>query len=355
MATVTINDAILLADGVAGVDGDSQGKVYSFDEGDFAAVLDGLVFETDNEFGAVPLGSTVVIDGTTYELQEVWDFWTEVETINLETNETALIQGQALGLTLVDADGNTISFIVPADSLTDPDAGWTGDPINSMTVFSAPYEDNAIQAFDGEVKVGVDDDVEIPCFTTGTMIDTANGRVRVEDLRIGDLVLTRDNGFMPLVWVGQRDVAAAEIAQRSDFAPVLIRQGALGKNLPDADMLVSPQHRMLLCGPQAELLFGEREVLAAAVDLVGMPGIERAQTPVTYVHIMFDSHEIVRADGAWSESFQPAQGTINGLDAAQRDELLALFPQLAKDTGRKSFKAARMILKPHEARALCAA
>jgi hypothetical protein len=84
-----------------------------------------------------------------------------------------------------------------------------------------------------------------------------------------------------------------------------------------------------------------------------MAGVEqRVSKSVSYIHILFDEHEIVRADGAWSESFQPGEMTLEGLGAEQRAEILALFPELA--TGA-SFPAARLSLKAKEARVLLSA
>ena len=173
----------------------------------------------------------------------------------------------------------------------------------------------------------------------------------VEDLTEGCAVLTRDNGFQPIRWIGRRDLSGAELAADARFAPVRIARGALGNGLPMRDALVSPQHRMLIAGSRAELLFGEHEVLVAACHMVGMAGIERVQPPegVSYLHILFDQHEIVQADGAWSESFQPGAQTLNGLGRAQRAEILALFPALADDL---TYPAARLKLKSREARVL---
>jgi hypothetical protein len=112
---------------------------------------------------------------------------------------------------------------------------------------------------------------------------------------------------------------------------------------------------MLLTGARADLIAGEAEVLAAAVHLTGQPGIDRAAVErVTYVHLMFDDHEIVRADGAWSESFQPGSATLGAMEADQLAELIALFPELATDEGRNAFPAARPALKAHEVRAMMA-
>ncbi len=193
----------------------------------------------------------------------------------------------------------------------------------------------------------------IPCFTPGTLIDTVAGPVQVEDLLPGDLVLTRDNGYQPVRWIGRRDLTLADTIAHPDLCPVVLQPGALGSAGPDRVMAVSPQHRILVAGAAAELLTGEGEVLAAALHLAGRPGIGRAgPCPVSYVHILFDGHEIVRSDGIWSESFQPGAASLNGLGAPQRAEVLALFPELAEANPAVNFPAARLTLKPHEARAL---
>ncbi len=193
----------------------------------------------------------------------------------------------------------------------------------------------------------------VPCFTPGTRIDTATGLVAVETLQVGDLVMTRDGGARPLRWIGRRDLTVAQLADQPALIPVQIRAGSLGVNLPARDLVVSPQHRVLVSGPRAEMLFGEDEVLVAALHLVGQPGISRGGAgPVTYLHLLFDRHEIISSDGLWSESFQPGDRTLAGMDGAQRAEIAALFPGL---NVKARFAAARRSLKAHEARVLFAA
>ncbi len=193
----------------------------------------------------------------------------------------------------------------------------------------------------------------VPCFTPGTRIATARGDVAVEALAPGDLVLTRDAGLQPLRWIGRRPLSSADLAAQPDLRPVRIAAGALGRGLPARDMLVSPQHRVLVEGTRSELLFGDDEVLVAALHLVGRPGITRpAVASVTYLHLMFDRHEIVLSDGLWTESFQPGDRTLAGMDEGQRAEIAALFPDLDPATG---FPCARRALKAHEARVLFAA
>lgn len=198
----------------------------------------------------------------------------------------------------------------------------------------------------------------IPCFTPGTLVDTLCGPVRVEEIAVGDMVLTRDSGYRPVRWVGRRDLSLADLIARPDFRPVQIARGALGADCPDRDMLVSPQHRMLLTGAGAELLVGEAEVLVAALHLDGRAGVTRVlpREGVSYVHVMFDDHEIIRADGAWSESFQPGKASLDGLGDEQRAEILALFPDLAAPGDSvDTYPAARLSLRAHEARALLSA
>lgn len=186
----------------------------------------------------------------------------------------------------------------------------------------------------------------IPCFTPGTLIATKQGETPVEDLTVGDKVLTRDKGYQPIRWLGRRDLTTQDLALRPNFNPILIRAGALGNGLPERDMTVSPQHRMLISSWQSEMLFGEREVLAAAIHLVNDHDIIRIRPKeVSYIHLMLDEHEVILGNGAWTESFQLGPQMFSEMEDAQATELLALFPELEQDA---FLPAARMSLKRHE-------
>ncbi len=186
------------------------------------------------------------------------------------------------------------------------------------------------------------------CFTPGTSIAVPSGVRAVEALGVGDLVLTRDRGARPVRWIGRTEVAPDKVATRPAFAPVRIAKGALGAGLPARDLLVSQQHRVLLTGWKAELLFGEREVLVAARHLVGRPGIELETTGagVSYLHLMFDVHEIIWANGALAESFRPGPAALAAMDDATRASFLETFPDYP------GLSAARGLLKSWEAGAL---
>ncbi len=195
----------------------------------------------------------------------------------------------------------------------------------------------------------------LPCFTPGTLIETERGAVPVETLMAGDRVLTRDAGYQPLVWVGRHSVGPVQLLRKPALRAVHIAAGALGAGLPVQDMTVSPQHRVLFAGLRAELLFGAAEVLVPALHLLGLPGITRAPAArTTYIHILFDAHQIVLSDGIWTESFQPGAYVMSALDAAVRDEIVTLFPELATEDGLNALRGARMSVHAHEARALLA-
>ncbi len=234
-----------------------------------------------------------------------------------------------------------------------------GKTLTNIIFDPANPENGTVEFLDGTgMVIGTmtftDIETVVPCFTPGTLVTTPMGLRAVEDLAVGDLVMTRDSGMQPIRWIGRRDLGLAELLVRPALRPVTIGVGALGGGLPLRTMRVSPQHRMLIEGALPEMLFAETEVLVAAVHLVGMPGISQQPTrAVSYIHIMCDRHEIVCADGCWTESFQPGGATLGAMGVAQRDEVLTLFPELAECA--LAYPSARPTLRAYEARLLHAA
>jgi len=191
------------------------------------------------------------------------------------------------------------------------------------------------------------------CFTPGVMVATPKGERAVEELGIGDRVITRDDGIQEIRWIGHKSVDWKELRAEASLRPVLIRKGALGNDLPERDMMVSQNHRMLVMNDRTSLYFEEREVLVAAKHLVGNRGVHQVESMgATYIHVMFDRHEIILANGAWTESFHPGDYSLKGLGNAQRNEIYDLFPELKLAEGLEDYAAARKILRKHEARLL---
>nr|WP_303966743.1 Hint domain-containing protein [Donghicola eburneus] len=199
------------------------------------------------------------------------------------------------------------------------------------------------------------DEIEkiIPCFTPGTVIATPMGERLVEELQVGDRVITRDNGIQRIRWVGAKNVTSQDLQRSAHLRPIMIKAGALGNGLPETDIMVSPNHRMLIANEKTSLYFEEPEVLAAAKHLLGTGGIYEVNVPsTTYIHFMFDRHEVVLSNGCWSESFQPGDYSLKGIGEEQRNEIYDLFPELKNQKGLENFEAARRSLKKHEAKLL---
>lgn len=262
-------------------------------------------------------------------------------------------------LVVFDPDADTfIQATYNGAAVADPAAAFTGfsptaTRIGTAEAFGPDADGQSIQRSpDGDTATLVGNPTPGAanlCFTTGTWIATPDGERLIETLRPGDLVLTRDDGPQPLRWTGQRRVRAQGL-----LAPVWLAPGALG--LPaERGLSVSQQHRMLLTDWRADLLFGAAEVLVPALHLVDDTDIRLHRGgAVTYIHLLFDRHQIVTANGIASESFHPGEIALSSLDRAARAELLSLFPELAED-GQGYGPAARPVLRAFEARALAMA
>ncbi|GAA3867628.1 Hint domain-containing protein [Celeribacter arenosi] len=170
----------------------------------------------------------------------------------------------------------------------------------------------------------------VPCFAKGTTIATDTGNVAIEDLGVGMLVETRDNGLQEIQWIGNRTLNAADLEKSPNLKPIRIRAGALGPDLPARDLVVSPQHRIVVRSNIVLRMFDVAEVLVAAKHLVNIPGIEVAEdlTEVTYYHMLFERHEIVLSNGAETESLHPGKESLKAVGGAARDEIFTLFPAL---------------------------
>ncbi len=175
----------------------------------------------------------------------------------------------------------------------------------------------------------------VVCFTPGTSLETPNGLRLVEDLVAGDKIITKDSGAEPILWVGSRNVSGARLYAMPDLRPVRIREGALGAGQPAGELVVSPDHRMLVQGQAARALWGEDEVLVSARDLINGRGVTRdmAAKSVTYVHLMLASHQVLVANGVETESFHPAAARLDAIEEEQRQRLFDVMPDLAYDPG----------------------
>ena len=163
------------------------------------------------------------------------------------------------------------------------------------------------------------------CYAPGTLIDTPDGPRAVETLQPGDYVTTRDAGPQVVRWARNSDHPLDAVDD--DAKPILISAGALGERLPARDLIVSPQHRILVgADGQLEEIFSA-EAFVAAKSLIQLPGIRymRGKKHITWVHFACKRHEIVRANGSWSESLLLGPMVVQGLPQDEREPLYALF------------------------------
>lgn len=190
----------------------------------------------------------------------------------------------------------------------------------------------------------------VPCFLAGTLILTSRGYRPVEQLGIGDRVITADDGPQPVLWAGQRLLTPQEHLD-PDKRPVRIPAGALGPGVPAQDLHVSPNHRIALSHPACELYFHASEVFAAAKVLAGVRNIAAGivATPVRYHHLLLQKHQVIWANGTATESFHPASLGLESFDVKARSDILEVIGSPATYG-----PTARIALKAHEVQLLLA-
>lgn len=224
--------------------------------------------------------------------------------------------------------------------------------IDRDAVFASGSDQTIVIAVTGSDSQGTDSDTIVInvtiCVARGTLIDTETGPVPVEDLRIGDRVLTVDGPAQPVRWVGCRHVPARELSADPSLRPVRISAGAFGPGQPARDLTVSPQHRVLVDDWRAELFFGTQQVLVPAKGLVNdlTIRVDHDAPGIDYFHVLFDRHEIMLTEGLPTESFHPGDYALRELGDATRAELYKLFPHLIDGAGAP--ETARMVLRPWE-------
>ena len=194
------------------------------------------------------------------------------------------------------------------------------------------------------------------CFTPDTRISTPEGARQIRSLKPGDKILTRDNGAQEVLWTGYRRMSGARLYAMPHLRPIRFRKSAMGLYRPDEDLLVSPQHRMLVKGAAAQALFNTSEVLVAAEDLINDSTItvDHHLRDVTYVHILLEQHNVVWANGLETESFHPSNTSLDTVDPAQVQGLKDILPQIEAnpqaygDYARRNLSSSEAAILRHE-------
>ncbi|RYH03957.1 Hint domain-containing protein [Salipiger sp. IMCC34102] len=303
------------------------------------------VTSTDGDGDTVSRDGTYIGDAT-------------ITTASVELN--ALLVGLNIQLNpiegeLIQYDDGSLGFI-SEDPLTDARLGVTADltVAGITTTFEGDLselddfldEQGVLGALLGNITdltqyvldtavVTVDVDATgtlVVCFASGSMILTQAGETPVEALAVGDKVITRDHGAQSVRWIGRRNLSASVLEANPNLRPIRIRACAFGPGQPARDLMVSPQHRILVTSRIAERMFGSRDILVAAKQLLDLDGVEIATDveEVEYIHFLLDQHEIVYSEWLATESLFTGPQALKSLSCEARFELLALFPELMR-------------------------
>ncbi len=336
------------------------------DSGTQAVSVTEVYFETIS----APVGTNDVIDGGIGD--DVIDGGTGEDTITGGTGADTMTGGDGDDVFVL-ADGSGSDVVTDFDTGDDDGNGSYNDQIDVSSLTDAggnPVDagdvvvtddgsGNALLSFpNGEtlLLLGVAPAevtgaqllkaAGIPCFTEGTLIRTERGDVPVEELKAGDRIMTRDSGAQPITWIGSRRLGKVDLAVNPDLKPVIIPEGVCGNYAP---LCVSPLHGVMLDTQQ----WSGEEVLVRAKHLAEAPGpvrIANGKKRVTYIHLMFESHQILFANGAPTESFYPGPCALQMFPEPVVEELQNLLPGLGEKPVEEVYgPPARRFLKRREA------
>ncbi len=276
---------------------------------DTGDVFNGDRFNNENGDDDTQTGTVTNLDGSTTFLSG--DIYLEESYIL--TNPS----GGTITVYRVEVEGTPAGYI-------------TSEPLDPGVTYSM----NIVNVTPSNAPDTTDPDaiVDVPCFSSGTLIATPDGDVEIETLCAGDEVLTQDHGPQRIRWIGARSLNSRDLAGKPRLRPIRIAAGSLGSGLPRRDLLVSPQHRMLVRSAIAVRMFDASEILVPAHTLIGIPGIavDEDTDTVEYYHMLFEQHEIVFAEGAPAESLFAGAEALKTVPPAARAEMLELFPSLGR-------------------------
>jgi len=225
-------------------------------------------------------------------------------SIKFDTGATWTLKGAAsdlAGSTVI--DGFTFGDTIDLEGFTassDTYVSGTGLELSNGAASVTLDITGAFQTSNFQISELSDGSTQIIiCYLRGTSVLTPLGEVKVEDLRIGDLLVTRWQGVLPVKWIGRQSFDARFVRHNRDRVPVRFKPGALGRNQPRRDLYVSPGHSMLI-----------EDTLVLARSLVNGVTVTQDEVPdeIHYYMIEFESHDCLLADGAWSESFADCIG-----------------------------------------------
>lgn len=226
----------------------------------------------------------------------IYTVFVGLKNSNADSNE-------ATGIALTDTSSGTVLDFYSAarrGAITPTEGAAVGaTSTNNLEHTDTPSGSSYQYEPDGTRTVGTNDAGDsVLCIAAGARIATGRGLVPAKALAVGDLVWTLDHGLQPLRWIGTSLLDPARHG-----APIRITRDACDSLMPGEGLVLSGQHRVLLRSPICARMYGT-DVLVAAKKLVGFPGVEAldATTPLPVIHLLFDRHEVIAAEGMLCES-----------------------------------------------------
>lgn len=309
------------ATGAGAPDGPQDGLYHTFPPG--TVLSPGETIYIVNEITGTPA----------FNMQEASEGGVESGAGGTNTNflSEGAPSGQSESLALVNPDTGDYIIFNMADGVASIIPGLSGFPgttsvgESNAAADSGVEDQNAGSSYQYNSATDSYDyaAVAVTCFAQGTLISVPGGPKQIEDLRIGDLVETKDHGPQPIRAVLRRTLHF-ESADDPRHRPIEIKPGALGNGRPERRLMVSPQHRVLIAQDKG------REVLCPAKGLLTRRGfrVMKGCKTVTYFHLVFSRHEIIESENAWTESFYPGEFAISSAGIRTKNELFEIFPSM---------------------------
>lgn len=172
-------------------------------------------------------------------------------------------------------------------------------------------------------------------FSGHVKIKTLMGEKPVSELKAGDMVLTRDNGFQAIRWVGR--LRRGKTRQKM----MVLKADTLAPGVPSADLEVSPNQRVLTGSGVLRTMCDNPEALVKMEDLKALTSGPLQDVKSVCWHILMSRHEVILANDVWTESLQPDRRFLNGVEARVQRQLESICPKLAQAGSSRAFPAAR--------------